>query len=111
VQLLADLLQRRDPHPERGQRTYAEELLANASEPWALVEASTAPYAAKDKLKHGGWRWSSIKRTWWTLVRHDGLADLVAWLGREVYRGVPRHVVHSNIDPLSPDFRASHQLD
>lgn len=111
VQLMAGVLQSRDPHPERGQRSYVFEMLTNAFQTQNLLEATGAPFENKDVLKAAGWRWSGTKKTWWKLVRGADVEDVVTWLGREVYQGESRHTLHADVDGQASDFRSRYGLE
>ena len=54
------------------------ELLARAEKPSYRVEAVGAPYAKKDALRLGGFRWDAHRRVWFALCEEHGLEPFVA---------------------------------
>ena len=68
-------------------------LLQASKRPTYALEATNAPFEAKDKLKGRGYRWNAEQRVWHTRLKDD--ADLNAeceWLKENVY-GARRAVV------------------
>lgn len=52
------------------------------------LQATGAPFDAKDSLKARGYRWDAQQRVWGTMLRSEtALADELAWLASEVYVG------------------------
>jgi DNA polymerase-3 subunit epsilon len=47
------------------------------------VEATHAPFAAKDLLKSRGYRWDAAKRVWWREIDENAKAIERAWLASE----------------------------
>jgi len=66
-------------------------LLATARARTARVWAVDSPYAAKEVLRHRGYRWHAgeggLPRAWWRDVPESGSAAEAAWLAAEVYGG------------------------
>jgi len=48
--------------------TALAKLIRQAEQPSVRIEATNAPYEAKDALKAKGYRWHTDKRTWWTEI-------------------------------------------
>ncbi len=55
-------------------------LIRQAEQPSVRVEATNAPFEAKDALKARGYRWHANKRTWWTEIAAAGEAAELDWL-------------------------------
>lgn len=51
------------------------------------IDATGAPFEAKDDLKLRGYRWDATRRLWWREVESSELSREEGWLEREVYRG------------------------
>jgi DNA polymerase-3 subunit epsilon len=80
--LLAVLAQKlpEDAHTGLGQ------LLQAASRPSYLLQATNAPFEAKDKLKGRGYRWNADQRVWHTRLQSDAaLHAECEWLKEHVY--------------------------
>jgi DNA polymerase-3 subunit epsilon len=60
--------------------TELAKLIRQAEQPSVRVEATNAPFEAKDVLKARGYRWHADKRTWWTEIATAGEAGELAWL-------------------------------
>ena len=58
-------------------------LLRQAEQASVRIEATNAPYDAKDGLKARGYRWNGEKRTWWTEIAATEQQAELNWL-REV---------------------------
>lgn len=81
-------------------------LLANARTPAVRLEATAAPFEAKDDLRVRGYRWNSARRVWYLDLPEENLAAERAWLHAHVYgREAPLHVVR-----LDPKLRYSPRL-
>ena len=66
-------------------------LLAAASQTHHRLQATGAPFEAKDLLKARGYRWDGQQRVWGTTLRSEvALADELAWLADAVYNGPTR---------------------
>jgi DNA polymerase-3 subunit epsilon len=62
------------------------QLLQAASRPSYLLQATNAPFEAKDKLKGRGYRWNAEQRVWHTRLKTDEeLNAECAWLKEHVY--------------------------
>ena len=55
-------------------------LIRQAEQPSVRVEATNAPFEAKDALKARGYRWHADKRSWWTEIAAAGEAAELDWL-------------------------------
>ena len=72
----------------KGGGTGLGQLLERVGQPSYRLQATAAPFEAKDKLKSRGYRWNAEQRVWQT--RLDGEAALQAecvWLKAQVYGG------------------------
>ena len=66
-------------------------LLAAADQTHHRLQATGAPFEAKDALKARGYRWDGQQRVWGTTLRSEtALADELAWLADAVYSGPTR---------------------
>lgn len=66
-------------------------LLAAAGQTHHRLQATGAPFEAKDVLKARGYRWDGQQRVWGTTLRSEtALADELAWLADAVYSGPTR---------------------
>ena len=73
-----------------------QELLAAAEQTHHRLQATGAPFEAKDALKARGYRWDGQQRVWGTTLRSEAaLADELAWLADAVYSGPTRVRVES----------------
>lgn len=71
-------------------------LLAAAEQTHHRLQATGAPFEAKDALKARGYRWDGQQRVWGTTLRSEAaLADELAWLADAVYSGPTRVRVES----------------
>jgi DNA polymerase-3 subunit epsilon len=69
-----------------GAHTGLAELLTAVSGPSYALQASNAPFEAKDKLKGRGYRWNAEQRVWHTRLKTDAeLNAECAWLKEHVY--------------------------
>jgi DNA polymerase III subunit epsilon len=81
-------------------------LLTTARTPAIRLEATRAPFEAKDDLKTRGYRWNGERRVWYLDLPEAKLAEERAWLFAHVYRGeAPLHTVR-----LDPKLRYSPRL-
>lgn len=55
-------------------------LLRQAEQASVRIEATNAPYEAKDALKGRGYRWNGEKRTWWTEIAATDQQAELGWL-------------------------------
>lgn len=55
-------------------------LIRQAEQPSVRIEATNAPFEAKDALKARGYRWHADKRIWWTEIAAAGEATELDWL-------------------------------
>ena len=67
--------------------TVLKKLLACSDRIGFRVEATGAPFEAKDALKTRGYRWDATKRCWWTEIAEDAVDTERGWLGTSVYAG------------------------
>ena len=66
-------------------------LLAAADQTHHRLQATGAPFEAKDALKARGYRWDGQQRVWGTTLRSErALADELTWLADAVYSGPTR---------------------
>ena len=77
-------------------------LLEAAATPSFRLQATMAPFDAKDKLKARGYRWNGDLRVWATRLNDaDSLAAECAWLKENVYSGRAVKVQLEELDALS----------
>lgn len=101
--LLAVLAQRLPEGPNTG----LAQLLKAAGQASYALQASNAPFEAKDKLKARAYRWNAEQRVWHTRLRTDAeLSAECEWLKENVY-GQRRAVVH--IEELDARVRFSNR--
>lgn len=55
-------------------------LIRKAEQPSVRIEATNAPFEAKDMLKAKGYRWHPDKRTWWTEISAGDQSAELDWL-------------------------------
>lgn len=80
-------------------------LLAAAQRPSYALQATQAPFEAKDKLKGRGYRWNAEQRVWHTRLKGDAeLNAEFSWLKEQVY-GLRRALVQ--IEKLDARVRFS----
>ena len=76
-----------------GEVTGLRRLLESVAEPSFQVQASHAPFEAKDQLKARGYRWNAEQRVWQTRLRGAALLDQeFVWLRDSVYGARPAAV-------------------
>lgn len=91
-------------------------LLAAAESPSYRVQATGAPFEAKDALKARGYRWDGTGRVWHTRVKNaEAFAAECAWLKQAVYGGRSARIDVEERDALSsyalrPGKASSHAL-
>jgi DNA polymerase-3 subunit epsilon len=74
-------------------------LLAASSRPSYRLQATAAPFEAKDVLKARGYRWDGTNRVWHTrLADEAGLQAECGWLKAEVYASRPAQVQIEELD-------------
>jgi DNA polymerase III subunit epsilon len=77
-------------------------LLKAAQVPSFRLQATTAPFEAKDKLRTRGYRWNAELRVWHTRIGDDhGLQAEFAWLKENVYNGRSVKVQVEQLDALT----------
>ncbi|MGQ0710764.1 MAG: 3'-5' exonuclease [Rhodoferax sp.] len=73
--------------PCSDQRTGLAHLVERSRQPSFRLQATQAPFEAKDLLKARGYRWNAEARVWvTTLASEAALRDEAAWLRNEVYQ-------------------------
>jgi DNA polymerase-3 subunit epsilon len=60
--------------------TALAKLIRQAEQPSVRIEATNAPFEAKDVLKARGYRWHADKRTWWTEIATAAETVELGWL-------------------------------
>ena len=77
-------------------------ILLKAAGDWSYrVQATGAPFDAKDKLKARAYRWSSDQKVWHTRIPHElALHEELAWLKDQVYGARGASVAIEKIDAL-----------
>lgn len=60
--------------------TVSAKLIRQAEQPSVRMEATNAPFEAKDALKARGYRWHADRRTWWTEIATADEAAETGWL-------------------------------
>ena len=77
-------------------------LLAALDAPHYKLQATGAPFDAKDLLKARGYRWDSVQRVWHTrLASQAELNDECAWLADHVYANPRAQVAIATVDALA----------
>jgi DNA polymerase-3 subunit epsilon len=77
-------------------------LLTAAKAPSFRVQATMAPFEAKDKLRTRGYRWNAEQRVWHTRIGDaDSLQAEFAWLKENVYSGRSVKVQVEQLDALT----------
>jgi DNA polymerase-3 subunit epsilon len=71
----------------RDGRTVLAHLLERCERESVRVDATDAPFEAKDTLKGRGYRWDATRRLWWREVEKEDSNVETAWLDEQVYRG------------------------
>lgn len=98
-----------------GERNGLMHLVEAARQPSFRLQATGAPFEAKDLLKARNYRWDATNRVWTLQLRDDeGLQAECQWLRSQVYAGRPARVQVERLDarqrysarPGSLDFMA-----
>lgn len=77
-------------------------LLSAARQPSYRLQATGAPFAAKDLLKNRGYRWDSTAKVWHTRLGGDAaLQAECEWLQQEVYGGRAARLAWERFDAAS----------
>jgi DNA polymerase III subunit epsilon len=77
-------------------------LLGALDAPQYTLQATGAPFDAKDALKARGYRWDGVQRVWHTRVASEqGLRDECAWLGDHVYANPRAQVAVAEVNALA----------
>lgn len=77
-------------------------LLSNARQPSYRLQATGAPFAAKDLLKNRGYRWDNAGKVWHTRLGGDAaLQAECEWLQKEVYGGRAARLAWERYDAAS----------
>jgi DNA polymerase-3 subunit epsilon len=71
----------------RDGRTILAHLLERCERESIRIDATGAPFEAKDALKVRGYRWDATRRLWWREVKLEDSDGETAWLDQQVYRG------------------------
>ncbi|MBA4256215.1 MAG: DNA polymerase III subunit epsilon [Polaromonas sp.] len=80
-------------------------LLVAAGQVHHRLQATGAPFEAKDALKARGYRWDAQQRVWCTTLRSEqALRDELAWLAEAVYGG---HATRVRVEALDARQRYS----
>lgn len=78
----------RGAEPDLAAPTLMARLLDASGQAQFRLQATGAPFDAKDTLKSRGYRWDGQQRVWGTTLRTEGaLQDELAWLKEAVYAG------------------------
>ena len=77
-------------------------LLAALDAPQYKLQATGAPFDAKDLLKARGYRWDSVQRVWHTRLSSNAELDAeCAWLADHVYANPRAQVAIATVDALA----------
>lgn len=68
-------------------RTVLAHLLESCERDTVRIEATGAPFEAKDGLKARGYRWNAARRVWWRELNAAEATSERTWLDQHVYRG------------------------
>ena len=82
-------------------RTVLAHLLDRCEGDSVRVDATGAPFEAKDTLKGAGYRWDAPRRLWWREVQAGDLESETEWLDRHVYQGRGR----PTLETITPQQR------
>ena len=97
--LLAVLLA---PLPSEPSTTGMAKLLHAAQAPFFRLQATGAPFEAKDLLKARAYRWNADQRVWHTRLADEAALDAeCAWLKAKVYGARNASVMVEKVDALS----------
>lgn len=87
-----------EPLPQSGQTGLAK-IMAASQSPSFRLQATNAPFDAKDLLKARAYRWNAEQRVWHTrLVDEAQLNAELAWLKSAVYANAPARVQVEKLD-------------
>jgi DNA polymerase-3 subunit epsilon len=90
------------PLPNTPESTAMAGLLASAQTPFFRLQATGAPFDAKDLLKARAYRWSAELRVWHTRLSDEAALEAeCAWLKAEVYGQRSASVMVEKVDALS----------
>lgn len=94
--------------PEAPGPTLLAALLQAAQQPQHRLQATGAPFEAKDALKARGYRWDGNQRVWGTVLRTEaGLQTELRWLADAVYGG---RAVRVRVETLDACHRYTQRL-
>ena len=83
----------------RAAHTGLAQLLDAAGQIHHRLQATGAPFEAKDVLKARGYRWDAPQRVWGTTLRSDAALDAeLQWLAQAVYAGHATRVKVASVD-------------
>jgi DNA polymerase-3 subunit epsilon len=86
----------------QGEDSGLAHLVRAASLPSFRLQATNAPFDAKDKLKARGYRWNSDQRVWHTRLDDEGaLQEELAWLKENAYNNRSAVVQVEQLDALA----------
>lgn len=74
-------------HPFDDGGTVAGRLLDRARRPTWIVDATDAPFSARDVLKERGYRWDAKRRVWTASVSEEALGEEIGWATLMLYGG------------------------
>ena len=87
-----------EPLPQSGQTGLAK-ILAASQTPGFRLQATNAPFDAKDSLKARAYRWNAEQRVWHTrLVDEAQLKAELSWLKATIYAGAAARVQVEKLD-------------
>lgn len=90
------------PLPKAPESTALARLLASAETPFFRLQATGAPFDAKDLLKARGYRWNAELRVWHTRLGDEtALEAECAWLKSKVYGPRNASVMVEKVDALT----------
>ena len=96
---LLEILQQ--PLPKSGELAL-KTLLNQSAQRSYKINATAAPFDAKDKLKARGYRWDGEKRVWHTTVAGDeAIIAEIAWLKPEIYSGKDAKLEFEVLDAMT----------
>ncbi|MDH4479482.1 MAG: 3'-5' exonuclease [Rhodoferax sp.] len=90
------------PLPNTPESTAMAGLLASAQTPFFRLQATGAPFDAKDLLKARAYRWNAELRVWHTRLSDESALEVeCAWLKAEVYGQRNASVMVEKVDALT----------
>lgn len=96
-----------DTEPNGSTRALLARLLEAAAQPQHRLQATGAPFDAKDALKARGYRWDGNQRVWSTVLRTEAaLQAELRWLADAVYGG---RAVRVRVETLDARHRYSNR--